>query len=303
MQRINHGELSLTILKRPTGSDMDLLENGYQLHPLIISEVSRFTLHPKIEHYHNHALVIFHFPHFDRAKKELRSSEVDFILTPQELILVQYDDLEPLDQLIKQLAEETGLREDFFSGDIGLLLYKILNQLFHQLFPQLDHIIKKVDHLEDTIFQGADEELVSEISLLRREAMSFKRIIQPNVEILQEIAKYSNGFFTPQTAPYFSNLMSINQRLASLIENETRTLEILHQTNTALLSNKISKVMRLLTIFSVIVFPLTLFATLFAMRTEVTPIIGQRGDFWIIIGIMSAITLAMLGWFKEKHWL
>ena len=133
--------------------------------------------------------------------------------------------------------------------------------------------------------------------------MSFKRIIQPNVEILQEIAKYSNGFFTPQTAPYFSNLMSINQRLASLIENETRTLEILHQTNTALLSNKISKVMRLLTIFSVIVFPLTLFATLFAMRTEVTPIIGQRGDFWIIIGIMSAITLAMLGWFKEKHWL
>ncbi len=62
--------------------------------------------------------------------------------------------------------------------------------------------------------------------------------------------------------------------------------------------------MRTLTVFSVIVFPLTLFAAVFGMNTlNSMPFIDHPYGFWFIIGIMLAATLAMFMFFKKKKWL
>jgi magnesium transporter len=58
-----------------------------------------------------------------------------------------------------------------------------------------------------------------------------------------------------------------------------------------------------LTIFSVIVFPLTLLAAIFGMNTTYLPFIGKPYDFWIIAGIMIGGTVLMIAVFKIKKWI
>ena len=303
MERISFGNTALTLVNRPNANDIQSIQAGRSFHPLVISELRRVTLHPKIEHYPDHAFLIFHFPQFDRKTHELLSTEVDFILTNNELWLVQYGDLEPLDALKRKLVKDPELQAEFFQADASFLLYKILEHLFSSLFPQLDHIINKVDHLESEIFCGGADDLVEKISLLRREAIAFKRTVRPNTEILKEITVGNGVFFGGAALPYFGDLASLCRRLNSLIDNQIETLQVLHETNTAMLSSRLSHIMRLLTIFSVIVFPLTLMASIFSMRASGMPFIGQPYDFWIIICFMAIVALSMLGYFKRKKWM
>jgi Mg2+ and Co2+ transporter CorA len=60
--------------------------------------------------------------------------------------------------------------------------------------------------------------------------------------------------------------------------------------------------MKKFTIMAFMTFPLVLFVSLFAMGADSTPIIGQKHDFWIIIGLIAVAAASMLQYFKRKKW-
>ena len=304
MITINHNNIKLTVIKKPKEKDLKFIKENRGFHPLVTSELTHPTYYPTIENYAGHSLLIVRFPQFNSPKSEISPSEVDFILTKDELILFQYNDFEELDILAKELAAEEPLRNEYFQHDSAFLLYKILNNLLRSLYPQLDHIIKKVEQIEFAIFNREQESLVPEISLFRREAIDFKRIIAPNNEIFKELVENPpKDLLSENILPYFQELRTINSRLTALIESQTETLLVLHETNQSILSNKISSIMKVLTMFSVIVFPLTLFASIWGMNVENMPLIGHPRDFWILLAMMGLGTLTMLAVFKVKKWI
>jgi magnesium transporter len=87
------------------------------------------------------------------------------------------------------------------------------------------------------------------------------------------------------------------------IENDRTLLHEVRETNNSLLTTKQNEVIKVLTMSSLIIFPLTFFAALFSMNTKFNPIIGHPFDFWILFSVMTFFTLCMLGMFKYKKWL
>lgn len=304
MTNINYNNLNLVVIKKPKEKDIDFLRNNYNLHPLVTDELTHPTFHPKIENYRDHSLLIIRFPQFNQSKKEINASEVDFIITKNELILVQYTDFEALEILIKELELEDPKRQEYFETNTSLLLYNILNYLLRSLFPQMDHIIKKVDELEEKILKKKkQEELTLEILVFRKESIDFKRIFGPNIKVIEEIAEKPDPVLGTEMSPYFSDLHSISSRLMGLIIGQAETLSVLQETNETLISNKISTIIKTLTMFSVIVFPLTLFAAIWGMNVENMPLVGHPYDFWILIAMMGAGTLVFITFFKFKKWI
>jgi magnesium transporter len=80
------------------------------------------------------------------------------------------------------------------------------------------------------------------------------------------------------------------------------TINALHETNASLIDFRINEIMKTLTIFSVVIFPITLLAAIFGMNTSNMPFVDSAHGFWIIIGIMVASVLGMLTFFKAKKW-
>ena len=304
MISINHNNIKLTVIKKPKEKDLKFIKENYSFHPLVTGELTHPTYYPTIENYSGHSLLIVRFPQFNSPKSEINPSEVDFIFTKDELILFQYNDFEALEILTKELEAEEPLKNEYFQKNSAFLLYKILNNLLRSLYPQLDHIIKKVEQIEFAIFNRKQESLVSEISLFRREAIDFKRTISPNNKIFEELTENPpKEIFGEDLVPYFQELRTINSRLTTLIESQTETLLVLHETNQSILSNKISAIMKILTMFSVIVFPLTLFASIWGMNVKNMPLVGHPRDFWILLAMMGFGTLTMLVVFKVKKWI
>jgi magnesium transporter len=61
-------------------------------------------------------------------------------------------------------------------------------------------------------------------------------------------------------------------------------------------------VLRILTVFSVILLPLTLISGIFGMNVAF-PGEGTHTAFWLVVGLMVVTITAMVGFFKYKRWL
>jgi magnesium transporter len=83
---------------------------------------------------------------------------------------------------------------------------------------------------------------------------------------------------------------------------ETESLHELRETNNSLLTTKQNETMKKLTLLAFITFPLSLIASIFEMNTVDMPIVGLQHGFWIIIGGMTVVGLAMFWYFKYKKW-
>jgi len=110
-------------------------------------------------------------------------------------------------------------------------------------------------------------------------------------------------FFGKINEPYFTDIIGDHIRVWNLLENNKETIESLQQANDSLLSHRTNRIMKIITLFAVIVFPLTLIAAIFGMNTNHLPIVGMRYDFWIILGLMILGMTFMIILFKVKKWL
>jgi len=305
MQKIQIKNLTLIDINDPKKEDIEYLKEHFDFHPVVLQELTEPTLRPKVEQYDNYLYMVLHFPIYHPKEKTSKSMEVDFLITRYALITARYGKIQPLQEFWKKC--ETGETEQKFQYSAASPLCCMLQELNKFSFRQIDHISQKIDALEEKVFKTKDprneEKLVEEISVIRRDIFDFRRILRPQHSILESLRARGTDFFGHIAGPYFSDIIGDHMRVWELLENHKETIESLQQANDSLLSNKTNRIMKLVTLFAVIVFPLTLFAAIFGMNTRYIPIVGAKHDFWIVIGLMALGTVLMLIYFKNKKWL
>ncbi len=304
MNIIKHKKNIWIDVKNPSKKDLDYLKKKFKFHPVTLDELLTPTIRPRVEHYDHYLFMVIHFPFYDSQKKTNKSIEVDFLITPNALITVHYEDLLPLKQFLAKCQTDRTSRERALSETPALLLHCILEKLYNFSLRQLDHISKKVNQIEDKTFkEGGSEKVVKIISWVRRDIFDFRKTIKPQKTVLESLKIRGLKFFGKDMRPYFMDIIGDYIRVWNILENHKETIEALRETNDSLVSNRTNRIMRILTIFSVIVFPLTLLASIFGMNTQFLPLVGHEYDFWMIFGIMLVATAGMLVFFKKQKWL
>lgn len=303
MQTLKTKALAWHHLAKPEAAELVRLERRLGFHPLVVEELMRPTMRPKVEAYGSYLYMVLHFPLFDATTRKTRPVEVDFILTKQELITVTYEPIPPLDSFFKKCQTEKSCQELYASKTPGHLLFFVVKELYNFSLRELDHIQENIDHIEEEIFSGREREVVEELSVVQRDIIDFRRAVKPQLMTLESLASEGVTFFGPALKPFFASLIGEFTKVWDLLENNKEALDALYDNNATLLEVKQSDTMRILTIMAFATFPLVLFAQLFSMSTVATPIVGSRYDFWIILIIMILATVGMFTFFKRKKWL
>jgi magnesium transporter len=68
------------------------------------------------------------------------------------------------------------------------------------------------------------------------------------------------------------------------------------------ISHRVNDILRVLTSISVIVLPLTLIASIWGMNSGV-PGEQSLAAFWAIVGVMFALLVGMVAYFRRRGWL
>lgn len=117
------------------------------------------------------------------------------------------------------------------------------------------------------------------------------------------LSKIDSDFINEDALIHYKELVAnINQAIESTDsyrEILSDQLNIYHTT----ISSKLNDVMKLLTVFSVVFIPLTFIAGIYGTNFDYIPELQYRYSYFIMIGIMVVMALAMLYYFKKKKWL
>jgi len=128
--------------------------------------------------------------------------------------------------------------------------------------------------------------------------------MQSHRSILQKLLEYISAWKIAKVQNDYNNLISHTKDIWDYLTNYKDTINALHETQESLTGLKMNEIIRTLTIFSVIIFPLTLLAAIFGMDTHSgMPFLNKPNDFWYVILIMLAVMLFMLGYFKRRKWM
>ena len=145
--------------------------------------------------------------------------------------------------------------------------------------------------------------MVFELSKVSRRLISFRQTISAHENALAKLKGVLVKDFQLKSDIYVEALEHHYRSLMRQVYALISTLQDLRDTNNALVSTKQNETMKMFTILAFITFPLTLFTSMFGMNTVTTPIIGQEGDFWLIVGIMVVVSIAFFAFFKYKKWM
>ncbi len=289
-------------IKNPNDRDIEYLKKNFNLHPLVLKEILPPIDYPKIENFNGYFFITLFYPYFDKKTFQTIPFELDIIVSKNYIITTHYKDIVPLKAIFDKCNLYKEIAEEYTKQGTEELLYRIIEGIFSACFPKLGHIKQNIDKVENLIYEKNYEKAVNQMSLVKRDIIGFQRIVAPSGLVLKSLIKEVEKTFNKKTIPYFHNLRTLYEQINSILETQFRTLSALDSTNQSLLSNKTNQIIKVLTIFSVIVFPLTLLAAIFGMNTKYLPFTQSSNDFWIIIGIMFLGTFSMIVFFKTKKW-
>jgi magnesium transporter len=273
-------------------------------HPLDVEDVLSKRQRPKVDDYVDDGYLfgVLHFPAYDKNVQRLNAGELDFFIGPDYLVTISNVQLLPVTRLFTRLQEDEHMRDNLFSKGSGRLLYEVLDDLFDYCFPILDKIAYKLDSIEDDIEDRRSEEIVTDISKVKQEIISYRKIIKPQRPALRLLERHIERFLPEELELYFDDLVDASERIWDLLDNYKEVVEALESTNESVISHRQNDVLRVLTIFSVILLPLTLISGIFGMNV-LFPGEHTHTAFWVIVGLMVGTIGAMVAFFKYKRWL
>src|SRR5436853_5526055 len=291
-------------LDSPSLESAQELADRFGWHPLDVEDVMSKRQRPKVDDYADEGYLfgVLHFPVYDRSIQRLNAAELDVFVGPDYLVTLPTVELKPVSRLYERCEENEAFREQLFSKGSGRLLYEVLDDLFDYCFPILDKIGHKLDSLEDDVFEGRSEEVVRDISNVKQEIISYRKIVKPERSTLRLLERHVERFLPEELELYFDDLVDAAERIWDLLDNYKEVIDGLEDTNESVIAHRQNNVLRILTVVSVILLPLTLISGIFGMNVHF-PGFDTPWAFWTISGVMLATALSLVAFFRYKRWL
>jgi len=289
-------------MERPTHEEVRSLMEEFGIHPIVADELLSPSLRPKVDRYPDFIYLILHFPAI-RHSHTTSQQEVDFLIGKNFIITVRYELLDPLHKFSKVFEVNSILDKSDIGAHAGFLFFYMIRKIYGSLGHELTIIGEALKDVEEHIFMGEEREMVAQLSIVHRDLLSFYRALRLHKPVLQSLGYACEEFFGKDFRHYTDNIVGEYYKVEQMLEDEKEILADLRSTNDSLLTTKTNEIMKLLTVTTFSILPATLIAGIFAMDTKYMPIIGLPYDFWIIIGIMFTVGIAVHYILKYKKWI
>lgn len=286
----------------PDEKTLEGFKRAYKFHPLDLEDCLSESQRPKIDDYDNYLFIVLHIPVRTGRRKQLKSCEINIFIGPTYLITV-HDDNNTIEKLFEGCKKKRKTKDDYLSNGPGYLLYRIISDLFETGFPMVDDISRQINELEVDVFDSDySRDRLKEILLVKKDIINFRRIIMPQRAIIAQLEHKNKKFLPENLNVYFDDVVDKIEKMWNNLENLQELISSLHSTNESIISHNTNNTIKTLTLFSVIMLPLTFITGFYGMNVNGLPFAASELSVEIVTGIIFLVVLAMIGYFRFKKW-
>ncbi|MGZ8729828.1 MAG: magnesium/cobalt transporter CorA [Thermoanaerobaculia bacterium] len=276
-----------------------LLEERFGFHELAAEDTLSATTLPKYDSFSSYDFFIFRTVDVNLSEHHSETFKIAAFLGSNFLVTVHRRPLRAIDDVHSRVGSDRRLLErgpDF-------LLYSIVDHMVDAHFPLLEQIEEAVDDLQDSIFESADDLHLDELLHLKRDLNVLRRHTLPQRELLNQISRGDARFVQRQHLIYFRDVYDHMFRISETIDVDRDLMTGTMDAYLSVVANRTNETMKVLTIFSAIMLPLTLIAGVYGMNFEHMPELKWVHGYPLALGLMIGVAVLMLVWFWRKGWI
>jgi len=301
IETIKIGTLKWHHILSPTEEDLDFLKSNFHFHPLDIEDCLSVNQRPKIDIYDDYYFLILHFPNFDRNNKFLTTKEVK-IFWGEDYVITIGKSHWVVATMFREAKEQEERKEPFEVGTSDALLYQILERLMQESLFMIKRIGSGLEYINRELFNKRAERIIEDISITRKNIILLNTIFKPQLRLFHKFETGAITGFAENMEDYWGNILDYYQKMWDMTEDYEDLIEGLSKTFDSLQTNRINEIMKVLTLISSILLPLTFITGLYGMNLGL-PLQDDPNSFWLVFGCMFCIAFGMVFYFKQKRWM
>ena len=298
------GNLTWRHLNNPSEEDFEFLKDRFHFHPLDIEDCKSVNQRPKIDIYDDYYFLILHFPDFDRQNKFVKIKEVKLFWGKDYIISIEKNPW-GVSQLFSEYEEMIHNEQDIPIESSDKLLYRILEKLITESVYLLRKVGLDVELINRELLQEKQVKIIERISVTRKNLILINTIFKPQLRFFQMFENGKISDFTEDVEymeDYWGNILDYYQKVWDMTEDYEELIEGLSQTFDSMQTNKTNETMKILTIISSIILPLTFITGLYGMNVEL-PFQSKAWAFYGLIGVMVVVAAVFIYIFKRRKWM
>lgn len=281
----------------------------FNLHPLAVEDILNTEQYPKFEDYDDYIFFITKMlrlnpnynPDDPDNDESMINEQVSLILGETFVLSFQEIKADVFAYVRQRLRKKKGR---IFRSGADYLAYQLLDAVLENYIVITESITDKIEDLEDGIADGVDEDIVYEMSILKKELNYLRRIIRPTNDFILKIMSLETDLIKEPTEPFFKDLLDIAVRANSSIETCRDMLSDNLQIYNLDASNRFNETLRFLTVFTALFAPLTFIVGVYGMNFKNMPEIESFEHGYLAVWLsMVAIVGIMLLYFRRKKWI
>ncbi|MDF2606385.1 MAG: corA [Bacillales bacterium] len=277
----------------PDESDIEILKNSFNFHPLSIEDCIYDFQRPKLDVYDDYYFFVFHAVDINSTK----FSEVNIFVREKSLVTFHKDGCLQIDNLINNILITDN------NIEIQNIWFELLDTIVDNYFPVMYRIEDCINDLEVSIDKSNIEAILSELFNIRSELATLRRSILPMRELLYKILNDRTLEFKNTKFEYFRDIHDHLVALTEMVEGSREFTSDIRDNYLSMNSFRMNSIMKTLTIITTLFMPLSFIAGIYGMNFINMPELRYKYGYYILIGFMLIIVLLMLSWFKRRKWI
>ncbi|MFP3041301.1 magnesium/cobalt transporter CorA [Treponema primitia] len=275
------------------------LAEVYKIHPLTIEDILNTEHRPKVEEFDDYLFITL---------KEISNPEdspfvfdqISIVLTANTVITFQETAGDSFDGIRKRILSNLGRVR---KHGAEYLAYSLMDSVVDRYFLVLDTLGATIEDFEERAVDVKDVAFISDLQETKQRLHHARRAIWPLRESLSVLLRTESVYVNEVLTPFLKDLQDNVIQAAETVESYREAISGIMEVHLSAASNRLNKVMKVLTIISTIFIPLTFIVGVYGMNFTHMPELNSVYGYPIVWGIMILIAIGMIAFFKSRDWL
>jgi magnesium transporter len=293
----------------PTAEEERALTKAFSLHPLELEDV-RGGVRPKTEAFDDHAFVLIKTVALERGEttfdEEIRTQPIGLFLGDDWLVTVTAaDDYVPVVSDVWQSVENQEGRTLKQGPDFAA--YRVIDHAVEDYFDLLDTVGDTIEEIEEAILATPDETLIESLNDVRRDLLSFRKVVWPMREAVGALARGGIDEIGESTEKFYRDVYDHLVEIVDLTETYRDLTRGTRDIYLNVVSQSTNEVMKRLTVVATIFIPLTFVVGVYGMNfgehaTNLPELTWPYAYPAVVVG-MGLVTAILLVYFRREGWI
>jgi magnesium transporter len=282
-------------LTGPGEAEARELAEVFGFHPLALEDTLKRRQRPKLEDFGEYMFLVY-FGAGQRKAGAIELEEVHAFLSGGYIVTVHPGPCAALEEARERMSAQAPRSEQF-------VVYRILDGLTDSFFPILEELDDRMERLDAEIFEAATPAHLEQISDLRRELVTLKRVATPQRDLLargvDDILEIPG--LEADSRNYFRDVYDHAIRISDQIDSYRDLLTGTRDAYLSIVSNRLNQITKQLTVVATVFLPLSFLVGFFGQNFKwLVENMDSETDFFTLgIGSLVLSVAGLLAWFRR----